>query len=108
MDGTARTFDRMRTMNREIADEPQDSGEANAKVAFVCECARSDCFRPVWLDLASFEIIAATPRALLLAPGHSRWVGEAPTSRTRVRAYRPTRGMPNAPERAAGLVAPAA
>lgn len=42
------------------------------RTAYRCECARSDCNRPIELTPAEYEQVRARPRRFLVLPGHER------------------------------------
>jgi hypothetical protein len=46
--------------------------EPKKPIAFFCECDRSDCFAPVWLQGQAYDELRGQPGGRVLAAEHSR------------------------------------
>jgi hypothetical protein len=75
----ARDIDELIACNEALAREVNEAiergqwpGERDARTAFRCECARSDCNRLLELTPGAYERVRAHARRFIVSPGHER------------------------------------
>ena len=59
-----------RSVNERISEVSADEVQPSEQVAFLCECADTECMRTMNMTLAEFEAAHASPTLFPLLPGH--------------------------------------